>query len=139
MKNVKYYLTVLLALVTAGIASAQDPNAKPPTAEEMAEAQADKFSTLLDLEYYQVFLIDSVMVHDFQAMMDEIAEVQKSGASNQESFMVVSDKWMDAVDKAFEKIFTPEQWQKYLKSGYGKEKRKRDKRMAERVPVNKIE
>lgn len=139
MKKAKLFLTLFLVLVSAGIAAAQDPNAKQPTPEEMAEAQADKFNTLLDLEYYQVFLIDSVMKHDFKAMMDEMAEVQKSGASNQETFLVVSDKWMDRVDKAFEKIFTPEQWKKYLKSGYGKEKRKRDKRIADRVPVNTMQ
>ena len=36
-------------------------------------------------------------------------------------------------DKEYEKIFTEDQWKRYLKSARGREKRKRDKRMAERA------
>ena len=43
---------------------------------------------------------------------------------------------MAATDEAFEKLFTEEQWTKYMKSVYGKEKKRRDKRMAERGPVS---
>ena len=41
-------------------------------------------------------------------------------------------EWLDAIDKEYEKIFDEDQWKRYLKSARGREKRKRDKRMAER-------
>ena len=48
-----------------------------------------------------------------------------------ESYQPMLDKWADFFDRSYEKIFTPEQWKRYLKSAAGKEKKKRDIRMAE--------
>jgi len=99
----------------------------------MAAKEADKLMLLLELEDYQVFLVDSVLQHDMAAMLEEMENVKKSGASNQESYIVVSDKWLDGIDRAYQKIFSEKQWAKYLKSTYGKEKKKRDKRMDART------
>ena len=43
---------------------------------------------------------------------------------------------MAATDEAFERFFTEEQWKKYMKSSYGKEKIRRDKRMSDRIPAS---
>ena len=69
-------------------------------------------------------------------MVEEITLTRKTGASNDETFQALSDKWMAATDEALEKVFTEEQWQKYLKSAYGKEKKRRDKRMANRISAH---
>ena len=82
----------------------------------------------------QVFFVDSVLQYNYNAMNDAFVEAKKTGASNADTYQAISDQWMDATDQAFERIFTEEQWKKYLKSTYGKEKQRRDKRISERNP-----
>ena len=40
----------------------------------------------------------------------------------------IHDKWMEKIDAAYKKIFNPEQWAAYLKSGAAKQQKARDKR-----------
>ena len=66
-------------------------------------------------------------------MNEEMSAIQRAGVTNRDIFQITYDKWLDAIDKEYEKIFTEDQWKRYLKSARGREKRKRDKRMAERA------
>ena len=86
------------------------------------------------LDEVQEFFIDSILQYNYRAMNDAFMETKKTGASNAETYQAISDDWMQRTDEAFERIFTEDQWKKYLKSTYGKEKQRREKRMSERKP-----
>ncbi|MFA5325552.1 MAG: hypothetical protein WCR82_05845 [Bacteroidales bacterium] len=134
MSNLKIILTIAVILTCNSIISAQNPqNEEKINIPEMAAKEADNLMGLFKLEEYQVFLVDSVLQANLPVMIEEMTKIKQSGASNQESFQYISDKWLDKTDEAFFKIFTKEQWNKYLKSSYGKEKKKRDKRLKKTI------
>ena len=89
-------------------------------------------SRIFKLDEVQVFFVDSILQNNYKGLQEEVNLTRKSGASNTETYQIISDKWMNRTDEALEKIFTKEQWGHYLKSSYGKEKKKRDKRIADR-------
>ncbi|MBR6423643.1 MAG: hypothetical protein IKS47_03055 [Bacteroidales bacterium] len=122
-------LSAALALAAAPAALAQE---QEPDIDAIVASQLDNLTRTFGLDEVQVFFLDSILNHNYPAMMAEMQEARKVGASNAETFQVVSDKWMDATDTALEKIFTKEQWARYMKSSYGKEKKRRDKRIADR-------
>lgn len=124
------FLVAALSLAALPAALAQEP--QEPDMETVINTQIDNLTRAYDLDDVQVFFVDSILHYNFYAMMEEMQEARKIGASNSDTYQVISDKWMDATDAAFEKLFTKEQWTKYLKSSYGKEKKRRDKRIADR-------
>ncbi len=97
------------------------------------DTQVERLSNLLDLEYWQEFYVDSILRHDYTAMRDEFIGLSSAKVSNTEAYQRVQDKWMEQIYQSFYKIFTPEQWEKYQKSGARKEKKNRDKREAKRT------
>jgi len=119
-------------LLSLSVSSAWAQEPQEPKIDEIIAAQLENLTRSFKLDDVQVFFVDSVLQYNFPAMYQEFADTRKTGASNTDTYQAISDKWMDATDVAFEKIFTKEQWQKYLKSTYGKEKKRRDKRMQER-------
>ena len=121
--------TLLLCIPTA---QAQEP--QQPNVDEIIAKQVDNLTHTFKLDEVQVFFVDSVLQYNYNAMNDAFVEAKKTGASNADTYQAISDQWMDATDQAFERIFTEEQWKKYLKSTYGKEKQRRDKRISERSP-----
>lgn len=124
------FLSAALWLAAAPAALAQEQ--KEPDMETLINNQIDNLTRIYNLDDVQVFFVDSILNFNYNAMMAEMQEARKVGASNADTFQGVSDKWMDATDTALEKVFTKEQWAKYMKSSYGKEKKRRDKRIAER-------
>ena len=128
----RFFLILLTAafLLIPSLALAQEP--QEPDIDKIIENQLDNLTRSFHLDDVQVFYVDSILQYNYPAMMAEYADTRKTGASNSETYQVISDKWMDATDRALEKVFTEEQWKKYLKSAYGKEKKRRDKRIAER-------
>ena len=131
----KFYLSLFffaaLTVGTAPQAFAQEP--QEPDVNQIIDNQLETLTRMLNLDEVQVFFVDSILQFNYPAMMDEIAQTRKTGASNTETYQAVSDKWMAATDEAFEKVFTEAQWTRYMKSAYGKEKKRRDKRISERV------
>lgn len=129
-------IIVFALMLCSTVVNAQNPNGENEKVDvpEMAAKEADNLAKLFNLDEYQLFRVDSVLQANMAPMMEEMDKVKKSGASIQSSYQVVADKWLDETDRAFEKIFTQEQWTKYMKSAYGKEKKKRDKRMEARIP-----
>lgn len=130
----KQFLQTLFAatllFAAAPLASAQEP--QEPDMDKIIESQLENLTRMFKLDEVQVFFVDSILQHNFPAMTAEFEESRKSGATNGETYQAISDKWMAATDEAFERLFTEEQWKKYMKSTYGKEKKRRDKRMSER-------
>lgn len=123
------FVLAALMLAPKGKAVAQEPG-KQPDIYQQAEMEADRLQDLLDLEDWQVFYVDSTLKHDFPAMMAEYDQLRKAKVTNTAMYQAVQDKWMDQVDKTYEKLFTEEQWKLYLKAGAGKAQKARAKRKA---------
>ena len=121
---------VLLAFLKPVGLSAQEQQ-KPVDVYQMAETEADRLQKVLDLEDWQVFYVDSTLKHDYPAMVAESDKLRASKVSNVMMYMAVQDKWMEKIDAAYKRIFNPQQWAAYLKSGAAKAQKARDKRKAQ--------
>ena len=122
-------LTAVMAFMSQPEASAQTP-AKQPDMYERAEQEADRLQQLLDLEDWQVFYVDSTLKHDYPALMAEYDQLGASKVNNQALYQQVYDKWMEQIDRTYQRIFDEKQWAAYLKSGAARAQKARDKRKA---------
>jgi len=118
----------LLLIITASLlffstSFAQNENESP---EEMAAKQAEQMAELFDFNDYQLYQADSILQVNYPAMMKEMEQIQKTGSQNQDKYLMVQNKYLEIIDDSFERILTPDQWKKYVKSAYGQAKRKRD-------------
>lgn len=112
-------------------ASAQNQGKeKVPTPEEMAAKESERLASLLRLEDWQIFYVDSTLQHDYKALQEEFAQMQKARIDNTAIYQSIRDKWAEQIDRSYKKFFTQEQWQAYLKSGAGKEHKARERRKA---------
>lgn len=109
----------------------QDEDAKQ--LREAIDQQVKTYTDLLDLEYWQVFYVDSIMTHDYGAMTAELKELQESKVTNSSVYEMIQDKWAEQMYNAYRKVFNDEQWQKYLRAGAARDKKARDKREARRA------
>ena len=126
----KFVCTVLLLMAFAFGLSAQERE-KPMETWERAEVEADRLQSVLDLEDWQTFYVDSTLKHDYAALMAEAEKLQASKVSKTSMYIAVQDKWMDKIDETYKKIFTEAQWAAYLKSGAAKAQKARAKRRAQ--------
>ena len=90
----------------------------------------ERLERVLGLEDWQVFYVDSTLKHDWPAMIAEYDDLRMKKVSNSSMYQAVQDKWMEQIDKTYEKIFNPEQWAAYLKTGAAKLQKAREKRKA---------
>ena len=112
-------------------AQAQQPQSPEQQEKQMLEyidKEVQRLSTLLELEYWQEFYVDSTLTHDLKAMAAELESMQKAKVENTDLYLSVQDKWMEQIDKAYKQYFTEEQWKKYWKSGGKRAQQARDKR-----------
>ena len=132
----KFYhlLSVVLAFCLSVLALKAQNNA-PLTPEEQekqmmeyVDKEVQRLSNLLDLEYWQEFYVDSTLTHDLKAMSQELEGMQKAKVENRDLYVSVQDKWMQQVDNSYKRFFTPEQWNKYWKTGGKRAQEARDKR-----------
>lgn len=123
-------LVIFAALTLSALPLAAQSQDKQPTTEELAAKEAERLENLLDLEPWQVFYVDSTLQHDYAAMQAELADLQQSKVENYDLYINVRDKWMEQIDRSYQKYFAPEQWAKYLKSGAARAQKARDKRKA---------
>ncbi|MDD6365138.1 MAG: hypothetical protein PUA47_07335 [Bacteroidales bacterium] len=121
-------LAAVLLLCATG-AAAQDDK-KAPDILESCELEADRLQRLLDLEDWQAFRVDSTLKHDYPAMNKEMEELRSSKISNSDIYQGVQDKWMEKIDESYRRIFTDEQWNRYLKQGAARAIAARQKRYA---------
>ena len=115
-------------VLSGGKAQAQQQEA--PSLEEQIEKEAERLERVLELEDWQVFYVDSTLMHDFPAMQAEMKELADSKVANRDMYIMVQDKWMDRIDATYKRIFTEEQWAAYLKQGAAKAQKARAKRKA---------
>ena len=126
--NMKLFIVAGFLFLGSFVASAQEQ--KQPDIYQQAETEADRLQKLLDLEDWQVFYVDSTLKHDWPAMIAEYDDLRMKKVSNSSMYQAVQDKWMEQIDKTYEKIFNPEQWAAYLKTGAAKLQKAREKRKA---------
>jgi hypothetical protein len=124
----KLFIVAAFLFLGSFVASAQEQ--KQPDIYQQAETEADRLQKLLDLEDWQVFYVDSTLKHDWPAMIAEYDDLRMKKVSNSSMYQAVQDKWMEQIDKTYEKIFNPEQWAAYLKTGAAKLQKAREKRKA---------
>lgn len=128
------YLTVsalLFCLFCSVCAAQQQGQQKPLTQDEMIVKQVEDMVDRYDLDDYQAFRIDTLLQHYIPIYNEEIQRVKASGASQYQSYQRVVDYWGDFFDSQYQQIFTEGQWKSYLNSAAGREKKKRDKRLAQ--------
>ena len=127
MKSILSTLTAVIFFVAMPqLASAQQQDV--PSLEEQIEKEAERLERVLGLEDWQVFYVDSTLMHDFPAMQAEMKKLSESKVSNRDMYIMVQDKWMDQIDATYKRIFTEEQWAAYLKQGAAKAQKARAKR-----------
>ena len=131
----KFFGITLLLFLPLCLAAQQpmSPEEQEKQFREAIEAQIEDYTDLLDLEYWQVFYVDSIMSHDYTAMRDEIKSLSDAKVGNSDAYVRVQDKWMEQMFQSFKKVFTEDQWNKYLKSGAQRDKKNRDKREAKQM------
>lgn len=120
--------TAALLLSIASYAQQQEE----PDFYELAEKETERLQRTVKLEDWQLFYVDSVLVHDYMAMNDDLQRLQANKVSNSSIYQGIQDKWMEQIDHAFRKFFTDEQWEAYLKQGAAKAQKARAKRAAKR-------
>ena len=108
------------------------PEQREKEVREWIDKEVEKYTNMLDLDFAQEFYVDSILTHDYFAMMAEQAEKSKAKVSSTDIYQAVQDKWSERIYMAFRKVLDDDQWAKYLKSGAAKDKKARDKREAKR-------
>ena len=130
-----YHFLSVIALFILSVFMAKAQNQQPQTPEqkekqllEYVDKEVQRLSTLLDLEYWQEFYIDSTLTHDLKAMTDELEKLQTAKVENADLYQDVQDKWLQKIDDNYKRFFTDEQWKKYWKSGAERAWKTREKR-----------
>ena len=130
-KTIKIFAISLFLLLPAA-SFAQEQTKEEADREkkfrENIEKMVENYETSLNLEYWQVFYVDSILTHDFTAMSEELKKLGDSKVENSDIYQSVSDRWMEQIYNSFRKVFNDEQWAKYLKTGAARSKKARDKR-----------
>lgn len=126
---------VLLALLATVSAFAQQPESSEEQEKKLYDAVQellDRYTENLGLDDWQVFYMDSILIHNTMAIQNEFNSMQKAKVSNPELYYDIQDKWNEETYKAFQKLLNEEQWAKYLKQGGSRDKKARDKRAAQK-------
>ena len=131
MKALLLPVLMLAGMLVVSVEASAQEQQKQPDVYEQAETEADRLQRILDLEDWQVFYVDSTLKHDFPAMMAEYDKLRAAKVSNTSMYQSVQDKWMEQIDATYKKIFNPQQWAAYLKSGAAKAQKAREKRKAQ--------
>ena len=112
------------------MAQETDPQKREKEFFENLDKQVTQMADQLNLDDWQVFYVDSILTHDYQAMQQELMELQRKKVSNSDIYSEVAYKWQDRIDDSLHKVFSDEQWAKYQKNGAARAKKARDKRRA---------
>ncbi len=133
-KAIKFFGITALLLLPLWL-GAQQPMTEEEEIKQMRESidkTVDNYTNLLDLADWQIFYLDSILTHDFDAMRLELKGLRDAKMSNADAYVRTQDKWSEQIYTSLQKVFNEEQWTKYLKSGAARDKKSRDKRAAKR-------
>ena len=121
-------LALCLSVTIARAQQPQTPEQREKQLLEYVDKEVQRLSTLLELEYWQEFYVDSTLTHDFKAMNEEMEKMQGAKVENSDLYINVQDKWMQQIDDTYKRLFTADQWAKYWKNGGKRAQDARDKR-----------
>ena len=130
MKTRFLYRVAMMLFMPFAFAFAQEEADEEKLFQESMEKEISRLEQSLDLEDWQVFYVDSILIHDTTAMRDELKALRDAKVSNTNVYIQTQDKWTEKMYQAYKKIFDEKQWEKYLKSGAARAKKARDKRAA---------
>ncbi len=133
-KAIKFFGIAALLLLPL-LAGAQQPQSEEEERKQLRQVidqTVASYETQFGLEDWQSFYVDSILTHDYEALRVELRELRNAKVSNADIYQVTQDKWAEQIYLSLQKIFTEEQWNKYLKSGAARDKKARDKRAAKR-------
>ena len=131
----KHILLAILSLSFTLTSFAQEqltPEQEEKKMREGIELLVLRYEESLDLEVWQTFYVDSILVHNYNAMAEETKALAMNRVENGDLYTMISDKWEDETYNAFRKILTDEQWKKYLKGGASRAKKARELRAKKR-------
>lgn len=133
MKSYLYtMLLVIVSLLAFSAHSASAQSQEPVDLNQLAEEEADKLARLIDLEDWQVFYVDSTLKANFFQLQVELDKLQKAKVTNTDIYQEAKDRCWEEIDRNYQKWFTPEQWNAYLKTGAAKLQKQRAKRKEKR-------
>ena len=121
-------LALCLSVTLARAQQPQTPEQREKQLLEYVDKEVQRLSTLLELEYWQEFYVDSTLTHDYKAMNEEMEKMQGAKVENSDLYINVQDKWMQQIDDTYKRLFTADQWAKYWKNGGKRAQDARDKR-----------
>lgn len=128
----RHFLILITIFLALPLAAQENEEPKP---EELAAKELERLSDQLDLEDWQIFYVDSTLNHDYECIFKEMEVLRRQLVENRDLYLAVQDKWMEKIEKQYQKIFTPEQWTAYLKNGGAKIIADREKRRAKAAGV----
>ena len=130
----KFAAILVFCALSAGLFAQEQKSEKDKQKQffEAIDLQVERLTTMLDLEDWQIFYVDSILTHDYTALQEEFETLSKNKVSNTDLFYATQDKWQEQIYQAMHKVFNEEQWEKYLKSGAARDKKARDKRAAKK-------
>lgn len=137
MKN-RYILAILLALLCCPALKAQEqqqpltPEQKEKKMRESIESAVLQFEKDLKLEDWQTFYVDSILTHNITERNKEMESLSNNKVENIDLYTLIADKWEEKTYNAFHAILDDKQWERYLKTGAGRNKKARDKRAEKR-------
>ena len=133
-KSKKFFgiISLLLLPLWLGAQVPQNDEEELKQLREAVDRQVDNYTNVLKLEDWQVFYLDSILTHDFDAMRLELKELRDAKISNADAYTRAQDKWAEQIYNSLQGVFNEEQWAKYLKTGAARDKKARDKRAAKR-------
>ena len=133
MRRIRIMLLFAALLLGAGLyAQEKTPEEMEREFYENIQNEVEKCATTYNLEDWQIFYVDSIYVHNFMAMREEMMNLQKAKVENTDLYLIIQDKWAEENYNALQKVFNEEQWARYLKYGARKDKEARDRRAAKR-------
>lgn len=107
------FTTLSLLLFSTALFSQEPPEEKTP--QEYAAIETDRLIEELELNSAQAFYADSTLQSDYGGLKEEFDKMKKSGMQVAESYQTVRKKWTDKTMASFKKVFTEQQYIKYLK------------------------
>lgn len=127
--NLRHLLCICACIFSAWLTLSAQEKEKELSLEEKCEMEADRLERVLDLEPWQTFRVDSILKHDYAALTAEYERLKMSKVENFNIYEAARDRWMEAIDQAYRKVFNDVQWAAYLKQGAAREQKARARRM----------
>lgn len=119
-----------VVLLSAQNQAPQTPEQREKQILEYIDKEVQRLSSMLELEYWQEFYVDSTLTHDIHARTEEMQQMQQSKVGNADLYQDIWDRWEEQIARSYQRFFSEEQWKKYLKNGGARAQKERDKRRA---------